>query len=140
MGTRTPLRARLEPSLVARLAAGDVLALTAFFTMGAHTHGLRPFSNPTVVLEGATPFLLTWGLAAVVAGLYTADAVGSVARAVTVTVPAWILAALAGQGLRGTEFFRGSVAWTFLVVTLVVGGGLVVGWRVLATILYGDSQ
>lgn len=138
MGTTASLRSRVESSsLVARLAVGDALALTAFFAIGTHHHGLEPIADPTVVAEGVAPFLLTWALAAVVAGLYTDEAVRSPARAVAVTTPAWVLAALAGHGLRGTELVRGTTTWTFVAVTLVAGGVLVIGWRVAASVLIG---
>jgi len=133
MTTTASLRSRVDVSpLVARLAVGDALALVVFFTLGAISHGMRPFSNPTVVAEGVAPFLLAWWLTALVTGLYTAEAVDSPLRALTVTLPAWVLTVLAGNGLRATTFFRGNAVWTFMLVTLVVGGALLVGWRVLS--------
>jgi hypothetical protein len=138
MTTTASLRSRLVPSaLVVRLAAGDAVALTIFFTLGAISHDLRPFADPTVVAEGVAPFLLAWWLAALVGDLYTADAIVSPRRAVTATLPVWVLALLAGNGLRATELFRGGAAWTFMLVTLVVCGTLLVGWRVLAAAVLG---
>jgi hypothetical protein len=137
MSTTTSLRSRVEVSpLAAGLVIGDAAALSVFFTLGAESHGFRPFANPAVVAEGVAPFLLTWMLAATVTGLYASSALTSPARALSVAVPAWILAALAGHGLRATQLFRGSTAWTFILVSLVVGGVLVVGWRALAGLVY----
>jgi hypothetical protein len=125
----TTLGARVElSSQSAKLAVGDATALSIFFTIGAESHGLQPFANPSVVAEGVAPFLLTWLLAATVTGLYARDALADPRKAVTV--------ALAGHGLRATTLFRGDTAWTFIAVSLVVGGVLVVGWRLLAATVY----
>jgi hypothetical protein len=133
----TTLAARVElSSLSAKLAVGDATALSIFFTIGAESHGLQPFANPSVVAEGVAPFLLTWLLAASVTGLYARDALDDPRKAVTVALPTWVLAALAGHGLRATTLFRGDTAWTFIAVSLVVGGLLVVGWRLLAATVY----
>ena len=137
MSTTTSLRSRVEvSSLAAGVAVGDVVALIIFFTIGAESHNLQPFANPTIVAESAAPFLLTWFLAAAITGLYATETLTSPVRTLTVGIPAWILAALAGHGLRATTLFRGDTAWTFILVSLVVGGVLVFGWRLLATFVY----
>lgn len=137
MSTITSLRSRVDVSpLAAGLVVGDAVALSVFFTLGAESHGFQPFSNPAVVAEGVAPFLLTWLLAATVTGLYACSALTSPLRVFSIAVPAWILAALAGHGLRATQLFRGNTAWTFILVSLVVGGLLVVGWRMLAALVY----
>lgn len=137
MSTTTSLRSRVElTSLSAGLAVGDAAALTVFFTIGAKSHGFQPFADPTIVAEGVAPFLLTWVLAATITGLYRAEAVSSPVTALTGTVPAWVLGALAGHGLRATTLFRGDTAWTFILVSLAVGGALLVGWRVLVAATY----
>ncbi len=140
MSTTTSLRSRVElSSRAAGVAVGDAVALTVFFTLGAESHNLQPFANPTVVAEGVAPFLLTWLLAATVTGLYASQTLRSPVQTVSVGLPAWVLAALAGHGLRATSLFRGDTAWTFILVSLAVGGVLVIGWRLLATRLY-DQQ
>jgi hypothetical protein len=45
------------------------------------------------------------------------------------TLVAWLVADLIGQGLRSTSFFGGGFDVFFLVVSLVVGGLLLVVWR-----------
>jgi hypothetical protein len=133
----TTLRSRVTlSSLSAWLAVGDAAALSVFFTIGAESHGFQPFANPSVVAEGVAPFLLTWLLAAAVTGLYDSDTLDSPARTLSVGIPTWILAALAGHGLRATSLFRGDTAWTFMLVSIVVGGGLLVGWRLVASLAY----
>lgn len=140
MSTTTSLRSRVVPSsLAAGLAVGDAAALTVFFTIGAKSHGFEPLADPTIVAEGVAPFLLTWLLAATVTGLYRAEAISSPVTVLTATVPAWVLGALAGHGLRATTLFRGDTAWTFILVSLVVGGALLVGWRVLVAATYSPE-
>ena len=140
MSTTTSLRSRVElTSLSAWLAVGDAAALTVFFTIGEKSHGYQPFANPSIIAEGVAPFLLAWLLAAAVTGLYSAEAISSPRTALTVTVPAWVLGALAGHGLRATELFRGDTAWTFMLVSLAVGGLLLVGWRVLLAAAYSPE-
>lgn len=135
MSTATYLRSRVDPGpRSVGLAAGDAAAILAFATLGAAHHGEAPVSDPVHVGLVATPFLLGWIVAALVGGLYTADATSSPRRALSWTVPAWIAAALLGQALRATALFPGDTAPTFVLVTVLVGGGLVVGWRVLAAL------
>lgn len=138
MSTASVLRSRFDASpLALGLAVGDLLGLTAFVVAGAIAHGEQPFQNPGVVVAALAPFLIGWAVVALPVGLYTADAVAHPWRVVRRTLPAWIVAVLLGHGLRATPVFRGGTAITFVVVTLLVGGALVVGWRfLLATVRY----
>jgi len=132
MSTSTYLRSRVDlRPLAAALAVGDVLALTAFVVAGTVQHGEQPFSNPGIVAGALAPFLVAWVAVALVGGLYTADAVSTPRRALGWTVPAWVVAVLMGHALRATPVFRGGTTAAFVLVTLVVGGVLVVGWRLL---------
>lgn len=138
MSTERFLRSRVDPGrLTLALAAGDALAVVAFAALGASHHGETVFSNPTHVGWVAAPFLVGWALAALLGGLYTNDAVATPRRALSWAVPAWILATLVGQGLRATALLPGGTSPTFVLVTLVVGGAIVVGWRVAAALLAG---
>ena len=124
------LRSRVDlRPLAGVLAVGDSLALTVFVVVGAVSHGQQPFSNPGTAAAILAPFLLAWGAVALFGGLYTADAVAGVRRVLGRTVPAWVVAAVLGQGLRATPLFRGGTSVAFALVTLVVGGALVGGWR-----------
>ena len=132
MSTTTSLRSRVDSSpLVLGLAVGDLLALSTFVVAGAQSHGERPFAHPEVVLGALAPFLLAWWAASLVGGLYTKDAVLGPRRALSWALPAWVVTVVIGQALRATPLFRGGFAVTFVLVTLVVGGTLVVGWRIL---------
>lgn len=137
MSTTTYLRRQVDPGWRSLgLAVGDAVAITAFATVGAAHHGESPL-DPVAVGWIVAPFLVGWAVAAVIGGLYTGDATASPVRALSWSLPAWIVASLLGSGLRGTALFPGDVALTFVAVTIAVGGAFVVGWRVLAAALVG---
>lgn len=141
MSTSTYFRSRVDVRpLAAVLAAGDLLALTVFIVAGTSHHGERPFANPDIVIGALAPFVLAWAAVAFVGGLYTAGAVVSIRRALLWTGPVWVFAAVLGHGLRATPLFRGDTTLTFLLVTLAIGGVLVVGWRVLVSALVGRGS
>ena len=132
----TYLRSQVEPtSLAAGLAVGDVAALAAFVAAGRQQHLGTPIGDPVGFLDALAPFLIGWTVAAVVGGLYTSDALLTPRRAVSWTLPAWILALVIGMALRASPLFTGSAALTFVIVTFFVGGTLLVGWRALAAVV-----
>lgn len=111
------------------LLAGDVLAILAFVVAGEFRH------YPTDVALSRTPetfvpFLLGWLVVAPVAGAYAAG-IGRrpLTGGLTVGVT-WVGAALLGHAIRATAFFSGGFDLTFVAVSLVVGGVLLVAWRV----------
>lgn len=135
MSTSTYLQSRVEPtSLVAGLAVGDLLAVSLFVAAGRLQHLGQPVGDPLGFLGTLTPLLMGWVVAAFIGSLYTRDAVLFPRRAISWTLPAWVVTVLIGMGLRATPLFAGGATPVFVVVTLVVGGVLVVGWRVLASI------
>lgn len=132
MGTSTYLQTRVDRRpLSGLLAVGDALALTAFVVAGTIQHGGQPLSDPGAVAGTLAPFLLAWGVVGLLGGLYTADAVRSPRAALGWTVPAWVVAVLLGHTLRATPVFEGGTSVPFVLVTLAIGGVLVVGWRLL---------
>lgn len=129
----TYLRSQVEPtSLAAGLAVGDVLALAAFVAAGRQQHLGTPIGDPVGFLDTLAPFLIGWIVAAIIGGLYTSDALLTPRRAISWTLPAWVFAVVIGIGLRATPLFTGGAAPTFVIVTFLVGGTLLVGWRALA--------
>jgi hypothetical protein len=133
MSTSTYLQSRAEASgLSAVLLTGDLLAIGGFVAAGRLQHLGTPIGDPTAYVETLVPFLVGWAVAAVLGGLYTRDAVLFPRRAVGWTLPAWVVTVVVAMALRATPQLRGGVAPTFVVVTLLVGGVLVLGWRVLA--------
>ena len=75
------------------------------------------------------PFLIGWGVAALLIGAYSAGAAESAKAAIPLGVRAWVLAALAGFGLRATAVFPGDLAIAFVLITLVLTGILLGGFR-----------
>lgn len=136
MSVRTYLDSRMDSvPLAAGLAIGDAVALGVFVLIGEISHGNQPFENPEMVLGTLAPFLLAWLVVATVGGLYTSDALLSPRRALSWALPAWILAGLLGHALRATPLFRGGTAVTFIIVSLVAGGALLLGWRLIASVV-----
>ncbi len=132
MSTTSYVRSQVErTSLAAGLAVGDVLAITAFIAAGRQQHMGQPIGDPVGFLDSLAPFLIGWAIAALVGGLYTHDAVLTPRRAISWTLPAWVLALLIGMALRASPLFTGTAAPTFVLVTFLVGGTLLIGWRVL---------
>jgi hypothetical protein len=115
----------------ALLFAGDVLCIALFATVGALQH---PAPEPLFrrVPEIAAPFLLGWLAVGGFAGVFDREVyVEPRPLAVAVGI-GWLGADLVGQLLRATTSLRGSAAPTFFLVTLFVGGALLLGWRLLA--------
>lgn len=135
MSVRTYLDSRVDSvPMAVGLALGDAAALGLFVLIGEVSHGNRPFENPEMVIGTLAPFLLAWLVVAGVGGLYTSDALLSPRRAVSWALPAWIFAGLLGHALRATPLFRGGTALSFIVVSLVAGGALLLGWRLVASV------
>lgn len=132
MSTSTSLRARVDPSAsTAGLLVGDVLALGAFVFIGQQFgHSMRPLANPFGYLEALFPFVLAWVAVAVLGGLYTADARTSLRRGLGWTLLAWLVALPVAHGVR--VLVSGSTALSFVVVSAVVGGAFLLGWRALS--------
>jgi hypothetical protein len=116
------------------LAVGDTLAVLAFVVAGVVQHGGSP-TDVVAVADAALPFLVGWAVAGTVFGRFR-GADGSARETVVYTAGAWLVADLLGQGLRATPVFGGGFALPFLIVSLVVGGVLLVGWRLVAGRVY----
>lgn len=109
------------------LATGDVLVIGLFVLLGERDHAI---SDPQPVLrwlittaEFALPLLIAaWALGTYRAGLSTRALLGK-------TVTAWLIAAPLGALLRSFVNGSGAIASTFLVVTLCVGGLMLIAWR-----------
>lgn len=126
------VRHRVDPTPRTALVAVGDLALIAVFVFGgaAGGHGFDPVGQFGRVGMTYVSFLVGWAGAALLGGLYTADARRTVKRAVAVTVPAWVVAAVVAQLLRATAVFPGDAALTFFLVSVGVVLALLVPWRV----------
>jgi len=119
------------------LAAGDVVAITLFVSVGEYTHGYDPIADVGRVVGTLLPFLLGWFLVAAVGGLYAQSATGSIRRTVAVTFGGWVVAVGIAQALRSTAVFHGDAALAFAIVSVVIGGTLLCLWRTAATLWWG---
>lgn len=129
-------RRRFEPSsLTALLVAGDMVAIGVFVVVGEITHGYSLTADAGRILGTLVQFLLGWALVSVPAGLYTPDAVDGLRSPVLRTLGAWGVAVVVAQAVRATALFPGNAAVTFALVSFGVGGGLLVGWRVVVSLL-----
>ncbi len=136
MDPRSFLQSRVDPTIQSLLVAvGDLLAIASFVIPGSIRHGYPPMDFPLRTLDTFIPFLIGWILAALLGGLYTADALKNTRRILSWTVPAWILALLIGHALRATPLFHGGTSPTFFIVTLGVGASVGIGWRLIVGIV-----
>lgn len=133
MGVSTVGRGRIELSArTATLALGDGLAILLFVAVGEYSHGINPVTNVGRVGGTLLPFLIGWGVVAVVGGFYAHQSRLSPGRTLAATFAAWVVAVVIAQALRATAVFHGDAALTFALVSVFVGGSVLVGWRVLS--------
>ncbi|WP_435076514.1 DUF3054 domain-containing protein [Halococcus sp. AFM35] len=111
------------------VAIGDAALILLFIALGELQHGYDLLAQPGRVVGTALPFLIGWGVASVLAGVYTLQIYRSLRRSVVRTALAWVGAVLVGQALRATSIFHGDFAVTFMLVSLGVGLVLLVPWR-----------
>ena len=112
------------------LGAVDVALIAGLLLFGQRQHGIDPIAEPLASLDTIVPFLLGWGVAALLAGVYAHDVTVTPARAARATAVAWMAAANVGLILRSSPVFDGGAPWPFNLV--VTGTGLLVllSWRV----------
>ncbi|MFC7027763.1 DUF3054 domain-containing protein [Halomicroarcula sp. GCM10025324] len=136
MSVSTVGSSRVElSSRTAALALGDVLAILVFVVAGEYSHGIDPFVNVGRVGGTVAPFLIGWGLVAIIGGFYASRSRLSPGRTLAATFVGWVLAVVVAQLLRATEVFHGDAALTFALVSTFVGGTLLCLWRVVATFI-----
>lgn len=131
------LAARVDARAVRRFLAGDLLAVLAFVLAGELRHGIDPVAQPLHVAGTAFPFYVGWAVAAPLVGAYAARTLDSRRSAVGLGVGAWVGAVAVGQALRATPWFHGDAAPAFVLVSLVVGGVLLGGWRAIRALFSG---
>lgn len=136
MTVRSLVDSRVDRSRLALgLGIGDLLAVSGFVISGEIRHGIDPLLTPGYVAETLALFLLGWAVAALLGGLYTRDAVKNPRRVLSWTVPAWIMATLLVHGVMALVDFHGGTELSFVAVTLAIGGVLVIGWRLVLSIV-----
>ena len=121
---RNPLSPRLF------LIAGDFVALFLFAFIGREAHGLSSAADAVLallVLVGE--FGAAWLLAGWLAGAFAPT--GPVRDFMRRSGVAWLAAAPLGVLLRSFVLGRAVIPTVFALVTLLAGGALVLGWRLV---------
>lgn len=124
------------------LAAGDVLALLVWVVAGLASHQM--WSHWLLnVLRVAAPFVIGWFGVTPITGAYQLPEIDSRTAFMRRSALTWLLGTAVGLVLRATVFRSGFVL-TFALVTLIVTGVLVLGWRatfawLIQPLLHGAS-
>lgn len=117
------------------LAIGDLIALLVFVVIGQADHNTLNQSNPIL---GALPNLLAlavpWLIVAFVLRAYPRKPM-RLAPFMGRSALAWLIAAPLGLLLRAVLQSRGGIPIPFLIVTLLAGGALLLGWRLVYWLL-----
>jgi Flp pilus assembly pilin Flp len=126
---------RIDPTqFTGGVALGDLVAIPRCVVVGQYQHGGAPLARPAGVFEAAAPFYVAWIAVALVAGLYTLDATVSPRRAVSWSIPTWIVAVPISLAIRAVAL-PGNASLVFAAVSTLFGGLLVVGWRTAVPVL-----
>ncbi|MFB6082798.1 MAG: DUF3054 domain-containing protein [Halorientalis sp.] len=129
------IRSRVDPSAATALClAGDLLAIAVFVVMGEISHGYG-LANAARIAGTYAQFLLGWLVVATPAGVYATDYRRELTRSMPLLLGAWLGADAVAQALRATPIFPGDAALTFAVVAFLVGGVLLVVWRLTLALI-----
>ncbi|RXK49267.1 DUF3054 domain-containing protein [Halorientalis pallida] len=133
------VRSRVDPTATTGLVlAGDLLAIAVFIVMGEISHDYPLLS--VRVLGTYAQFLLGWLAVAIPVGVYAADYRRDLTRSTALVVGAWLGADVVAQGLRSTAIFPGNAALTFGIVAFLVGGVLLLTWRLTFALVTSRRQ
>jgi hypothetical protein len=132
-------RSRVDPSATTALfLVGDLLAIAVFVVMGEISHEYSLLSLR--VLGTYAQFLLGWLIVAIPVGVYATDYRRDLTRSMALVLGAWLGADVVAQGLRSTSIFPGNAALTFAIVAFLVGGVLLVTWRLTLALVTSRRQ
>lgn len=106
------------------LALGDAAAIGLFVAAGELQHA----GTVAAGVETFVQFALGWAVAATLVGAYGGDALGAPAKAGVLALAGWVPGALLGHVVRSVAD-PGPIAPAFVLVSLAVGGVLLVAWR-----------
>ena len=112
------------------LLAGDALCLAGFVVLGLGSHAELANSNAVYrFLVNAGPLVVVWAMAAYALGALHWPAPFSLRAVVARTLTAWLVAAPLALVVRALLLGSPTLAVPFVLVTLAVGGALLVAWR-----------
>lgn len=110
------------------LAAGDGAAIGAFVAGGELRHG----GSLGAGIETFAVFLVAWFVVAVPLGAFGRTALEDRRRTAVVVGAGWLAVTALAQVGRLLLRPGSSIAPTFVLVSIVIGGGLLLGWRLVA--------
>jgi hypothetical protein len=118
------------------LFAGDAVCLAAFVVAGLGTHdGLVNANALQRFLLNAGPHLLLWTVTGLALGSFRFAAPVSLRAVWARTLTTWLVAAPLALLLRAYLLGAATVVVAFMLVTLSLGGGLLLLWRTVYTYL-----
>lgn len=112
---------------MAAVGVADGLAIALFVALGELHHS----GTLAAGIETYTQFLIGWAIASVVFHAYTPRAISTPRRTALVGTKTWVLAAVIGQVIRMIVEPSATFSPTFVLVSIVAGGVILVGARVL---------
>src|SRR5438105_5231217 len=119
------------------LVMGDVMVLILFVLGGQREHELINADNPLLgVAQTSAEFVVAWLLAAAWSGAFQRDAPPAWRAFMRRSVNAWLLAAPLATLLRALVLGRADIPTAFLIVVLLLGGALLLGWRLIYAIVF----
>lgn len=113
------------------LAAGDLIVLLLFVVIGQADHNTLNQSNPILgVLRNLVPLAVAWLVVAFLLQAYPRKSL-SIAQFMGRSALAWLIAAPLGLWLRSILQNRSVIPIPFLLVTLFIGGSMLLVWRLV---------
>lgn len=113
------------------LAAGDLIALLLFVVIGQADHNTLNQSNPILgALPNLVALAIPWLIVAFLLQAYPRKSMG-LAQFMGRSALAWLIAAPLGLWLRSILQNRAVIPVPFLIVTLLVGGLMLLAWRLV---------
>ena len=114
------------------LLGGDMLVLFVFVVAGQREHELTNVNNPLLgILLTTGEFTVAWIAAGVWFGAFRRDHPPALRAFMRRSLNAWLVAAPLGTLVRALVLGRADIPAAFLVVVLVLGGAMLLGWRLL---------
>ena len=118
-------------------ALGDAVGFLAFPMLGQMGHEAVPIMDALV--RTTLPFAVVWLVISSLAGGYRRATIGSGTRSLRFVVLVWPLSGVLALLLRSLAFDR-EWAWSFVAVSLLVQGLLLVVWRFTLAHFIGQSR
>lgn len=119
------------------LVVGDVLVLLVFALVGQREHEGTNADNPVLGIALTTgEFTAAWLAAAAWSGAFRRDEPPALRPFMQRSLNAWLVAAPLATLVRALVLGRADIPTAFLIVVLLLGGTMLLGWRLLYAIVF----